>query len=81
MALGFPKDEYLQARKDHADRAARILLAQTSARERTEGNAAARGVDDLADDPERGGKEERAQATDTTLSDTTKKPQRGEGKE
>ncbi len=81
MALGFPEDEYLQARKDHADRAARILLAQTSAGEKPEGNAAARGVDDLADAPERGGKEEREQATDTTLSDTTKKPQRGEGKE
>ncbi len=80
MALGFTEKEYLQARKDHADRAARILLAQTSAREEAGGKAAARGVDDLSSEPEQEGTEERAQATDTTLTDTTKKSQRGEGK-
>lgn len=78
MALGFPEDEYLQARKDHADRAARILLAQTSAREQT--SPAARGVEDLSAEPEQEGKEERKQATESTLKETTKKPVRGEAK-
>jgi hypothetical protein len=81
MALGFTEDEYLQAREDHAARAVRILTAQTSAREEAEGKAGARGVDDLSDNPEQEGKEEREQVTDTTLKDTTKKPQRGKGKE
>lgn len=80
MALGFAEDEYIQAREDHAARAARILLAQTSARQENGEKPAARGVEDLATDPQREGSEERKQATDTTLSATAKKPQRGEGK-
>lgn len=85
MALGFPEEEYLQARKDHADRAARILIAQTSAREQSgEGeeleSPGARGVEDLSGEPSQEGKTEREQATDTTLKETTKKPQRGEEK-
>jgi hypothetical protein len=78
MALGFTEDEYLQARKDHADRAARILLAQTSARQEAgEEKPAARGVEDLSAEPWQEGKEERKQATETTLKESTKKPQRG----
>ena len=81
MALGFPKDEYLQAREDHADRAARILIAKTSARQQVgEENLAARGVEDLSAEPEQEGEEERKQATETTLKETTKKPQRGKEK-
>lgn len=89
MALGFKEDEYLQARKDHADRAARILLAQTSAREQGGGGGdgggdiespGARGVEDISGAPEREGKEERGQATDPTLKESTKKSVRGEGK-
>ena len=85
MALGFAEDEYLQARKDHAERAARILLAQTSARQAGEGGgdtegAGARGVEDVSAEPETEGKEERGQATETTLKETTKTPQRGEAK-
>lgn len=83
MALGFDEDEYLQARKDHADRAARILLAQTKAQIGDSENAekpGARGVEDISSEPEQEGKEERTEATDTTLKDTTKKPQRGEEK-
>jgi hypothetical protein len=80
IALGFAEDEYLQAREDHAARAARILLAQTSARQENDEKLAARGVEDLATDPSREGSEERKQATDTTLSATAKKPQRGVGK-
>jgi hypothetical protein len=85
LALGFSEDEYLQARKDHADRAARILLAQTSARQAggdTGGieSAGARGVEDISAEPSREGGEERGQATETALKETTKKPQRGEAK-
>lgn len=85
LALGFAEDEYLQARKDHADRATRILLAQTSARKANgagdaTGDAGARGVDDVSAEPETAGKEERGQATETALKETTKKPQRGEAK-
>lgn len=84
MALGFPEDEYLQARKDHTDRVARILLAQTTAREQVGGqedeNLAARGVGDLAAEPAQEGKEEREQATETTLKETTKKSVRGKAK-
>lgn len=75
VALGFNAEEYLQARKDHLDRATRILKAQTSIK-----NPAARGVGDLSDDPAKEGAKEREAATDTTLSDTTAKPDRGEGR-
>lgn len=82
MALGFSEDEYLQARKDHADRAARILLAQTSAKEQVADaeKPGARGVEDISAEPVQEGKEERKQAVDTTLKESTKKPQRGEEK-
>jgi len=78
MALGFGEDEYKQARKDHAARIARIQAAQSGPGDAE--NAAARGVDDLAADPQ-GGKEERSEATDTTMKDSTKPPVRGKGKE
>jgi len=74
IALGFKDGEYLQARKDHVDRVTRILLAQTAAQD----NPQARGVNDLSTDSQEG-KIEKSQATDTTLSDTTKKPVRGKG--
>jgi len=73
QALGFSADEYLQARIDHAERAKRILEAQS------EGKEAARGVPDMS--ASRGeGSAERAEATDTTLKDSKEKPERGEGK-
>jgi hypothetical protein len=100
-ALGFGEGEYLVAREDHAERAVRILKAQTAATEELQsaqggapggapaaapkgapkgvGNAAARGVGDLATD-QKAGKAERTAAVDPTLSDTKKKPQRGPGK-
>jgi len=79
MALGFPEKEYLQAREDHADRARRILEAQTSGR--VGENFAARGVADISTAPGEGGKVEREGATDPTFKETTKKPVRGEGRE
>jgi len=80
MALGFPKDEYLQAREDHAERARRILLAQTSVQQGGGENPAARGVPDASIEPEKEGQEERGAATETTLKETTKKPVRGGGR-
>jgi hypothetical protein len=44
MLLGYPDGDVVQANKDHAERAARIVLAQTSAKDK------ARGVDDLDPD-------------------------------
>jgi len=77
MALGFGPEEYKVAREDHMDRIARIQSAQMSPEEQN--NPAARGVKDLDPNPE-SGKEEREEATDTTMKDTTKAPVRGEGK-
>lgn len=81
MALGFDESEYLTAREDHEERAKRILEAQTEAKMDSEGDKpGARGVDDLSANPKEG-KEEREEATDTTLNADTKKPVRGEGKD
>ena len=53
---GYPKGESERAAKDHAQRAARIVVAQT---------AQARGVPALGNNPQEG-RQERAQANDTT---------------
>ncbi len=45
MALGFDADEHEQARKDHAQRIARVAAAQTS-------SAGARGLNDLSFEPD-----------------------------
>ncbi len=74
VALGFDKDEYLRARVDHAARIARIQVAQESGK-----GFGASGVPDLSPDNTEG-VTEKAEISDTTLSDTTKKPVRGEGK-
>ena len=68
---GYPKGEDEVAAADHAERAARIVLAQT--------NAAARGVPAL-DANVTSGEDERALANDTTLRKTTSDPTRGAGK-
>jgi hypothetical protein len=76
-ALGFDEDEFEKAREDHALRAARILEAQGG----MEGaGASARGVEDLDDDTNSGGKERKA-ANETTLKDDPVPPTRGDGKD
>jgi len=77
QALGYRKGTVEKAKKDHVDRALRILQAQTSVKDQ-DTDAGARGVGDLA--VEKGGKKERDEATETTLKASAKKPQRGEGK-
>jgi hypothetical protein len=78
-ALGFGPEEFEKARADHALRAQRILAAQSSGREEAGENLGARGVPDLATDTDEG-VQERKEATDTTLSESKKKPVRGKGK-
>ena len=80
IALGFSDEEYIQARKDHLERIMRIKEAQSSGDEE-DGREGARGVDDLASDPSKEGKEEKAESRDTTLRDTVNKPVRGEGRD
>lgn len=72
-ALGFNGEvEIKKAEEDHAKRIARIQAAQSSNR------LAARGNPDEDVDPN-SGRQERAEATDTTLNESTKRPVRGEG--
>ena len=70
--LGLPKESVEQAAKEHAERAARVALAQASA------NPAARGVPDLSVDTS--GAAEKTASKDTTLSDNVANKQRGPGK-
>jgi len=73
-ALGFVgKTEIPKAEEDHAKRVARTQVANKAEK------PAARGNPD-ADPNLNSGREERAEATDTTLKDTTKRPVRGKGK-
>ena len=76
MALGFPEEEYLQARKDHTARLRRIAETQGV---NGSTDSAARGVKDLSDDPANAGSEEKAASRDTTLRDTTEDRTRGKG--
>ena len=63
---GYPEGQDKVAAKDHAERASRIVQAQTSQ---------ARGAPDLA--AEKSGQKERAEANDPTLKQTTKDRTRG----
>lgn len=74
-ALGFDgKTEIPKAQEDHTARIERIQKAQTDT------DPGARGIGDLSSNPQ-AAKDERKEATDTTLKDTTKAPVRGEAKE
>lgn len=80
VALGFGPEEYLVAREDHIARAEAIMKAQQAGKEEPNEGMAARGVEDL--DPDKNsGKEERKEASDTTLKVDKKTPDRGEGKD
>lgn len=77
VALGFDDDEYLEARKDHAERVKRIAEAQGM--EKGGSDPAARGIADLSADPT-AGKEEKAASRNTDLQDTTASRVRGKGR-
>jgi hypothetical protein len=76
IALGFAERVHIQARKDHAERAKRILAAQTAAKE---SDPAARGLNDLSAN-NKAGEEEKEESRETTLKETKEVPVRGEGK-
>jgi len=78
QALGFPDDEYLQARKDHIARLLAIAEHQ-GVLDSAPPTPGSRGVVDL-DDNTNSGKDEKELSRDTTLKDTTKDRTRGEGK-
>jgi hypothetical protein len=68
---GYPEGESEKAKQDHAERAARIALAQSK--------ASARGVADLGSDNSAASKEKEA-SRNTDLSNTTEDQTRGDGK-
>ena len=87
MALGFDDDEHLQARKDHADRAVRVLQAQVKVGATAGGKGglpgtdpASRGVPDLSTDPNNAPTDEKTVSQDTTLEDSRQPKVRGKGK-
>jgi hypothetical protein len=73
----YPDGEVEQAKKDHAERAKRILEAQMSVKA-PEGMQS-RGVDDLSSNSDEG-KQEKAASRDNTLQSEVKDRTRGEGK-
>jgi len=68
---GYPKGEAEKAKEEHAERAARIVLAQTAAKDQPN-NAAARGVKDLDPNAEESPDKEKelSQSRDTSVDDT-----------
>jgi hypothetical protein len=74
LALGFGGEEYLQARKDHAARVARIAEAQG-----IKSDPAARGIPDLSTAPANAGSDEKTLSRNTDLQDTTVPRVRGKG--
>jgi len=77
LARGYPPGEVEKAKKDHAERIARIQMAQMA--EGALKNPGSRGVDDLEEDPNNGSTERKASITDSSgIKDTTK--QRGDAK-
>lgn len=82
MALGFNEDEHIQAKKDHAERAARVAQAQASVKGSNNsmgGDPAARGVSELSANPQ-APKEEKKQGRDRTLRDDKRRRVRGQGR-
>lgn len=86
MALGFDEKEHIQAKKDHAERAARVAQAQASVRGvgqnqadgQMGGDPAARGVPELSANPA-AGKQEKQQSRDRSLHDSKRRRVRGRG--
>ena len=86
MALGFDESEHIQAKKDHAERAARVAQAQASVKGNGPlagtmgGDPAARGVPDLSANPANAGRQEKKQGQDRTVHDSKKRRARGQGR-
>lgn len=69
---GYPAGEAERAKKEHAERAARIVQAQTAAKGESDPNMAARGVKDLDPDAETSPDEEKelSQSRDVSVDNT-----------
>jgi len=81
MALGFSETEHIQAKKDHAERAARVAQAQASVKgsnNSTGGDPAARGVPDLSVNLQ-ASRQEKKLGRDRTLHDSKHRRVRGRG--
>ena len=81
MALGFSPEEHIQAKKDHAERAARVAQAQASVKGSNNsmgGDPAARGVPDLSANLS-APRQEKKQSRDRTLHDSKRRRVRGGG--
>lgn len=81
---GYPAGEAEKAKVDHAERAARIAIAQSKgggagAIAKTEGDPASRGVKDQSVDPQ-APSQEKTNSRDTTIDHTVTSKVRGEGK-
>ncbi len=77
MLLGYPEEVVEAAKKDHAERIARIADAQAAGK--GAGAEAARGVNDL-DENTLSGKDEKAKSRDTDQDDTPTDKTRGDAK-
>ena len=78
-ALGFPEDEYLQAREDHAARMS-LIADKQGVIDKAPMGAASRGVVDLDDAPASSGSDEKELSRNTDSQSTTKSRTRGDGK-
>ena len=81
MALGFSPEEHIQAKKDHAERAARVAQAQASVQGSNNsmgGDPASRGVPDLSANSN-AARQEKKQGKDRTLHSSKRKRVRGQG--
>jgi len=78
-ARGYPDGEVEKAAKDHADRIARVMVAQTDAPTDAVDDKKARGVPDLSGNPA-SGREEKAEVKDPTTKTEPTDPTRGPGK-
>ena len=80
QARGYAKGEVEKAKKDHAERLARIAAAQSPVPTDIVDRPAARGVPDADGDPDSSPKDEKADSRDNTKRGTTEDRTRGEGK-
>ena len=79
-SLGYEgKTEIPKANTDHTKRLERIMATQMASKPPQVERPGARGVGDLETN-KKSGSDEKKESTDTTTSDSTKKPVRGEGR-
>jgi len=80
LARGYPEGEVAQAKLDHAERLARIAVAQSSAPTDSVDRPAARGVPDADPSPSTSPKDEKSASRDNTFRGNTDDQTRGRGR-